>query len=442
MKARNPVLQRGEWRARCVRVLVAALLLSISPGVSGIAWASPLKSSSGDRLLGVLPLAMRLTGDLHGVFVPVPGRPLAWRLALSPAVSDVRTGELTVTGADLALRIVVELRVSTGELRWRIAEGFIDLAGWIPALATRPELSSVLAGVSATGRVTITGEGTWAQGIGTGGLRLEMTDGAARHEAQGWSVDGVTLRAGAEMAELIKGNVSFDLLVGTIGTSRFGARAFSVSGDLKDFARVTVNSTRVEIAGGEVTAEPFSVSLAAPALDTSLMMRRVGLQDLVVFVPTALSEARGRINGKLRLGWSPQDGVEVGTGELSLDGSESTTLRLVSTPGFLTEQVPARFTLLPPWLGPLSRWFSPTNPGYKTLSEIERGKLALRVDSLEVRLTPVGDERGRSASVVIRAAPQQAGTAVGEVTIEVNVAGPLAAVLRMGMKQNFSSQMR
>jgi hypothetical protein len=76
------------------------------------------------------------------------------------------------------------------------------------------------------------------------------------------------------------------------------------------------------------------------------------------------------------------------------------------------------------------------------LSEIERGKLALRVNSLEVRLTPEGDARGRSASVVIRATPQQADTAVGEVTIDVNVAGPLAAVLRMGMKQDFSSQVR
>jgi hypothetical protein len=174
--------------------------------------------------------------------------------------------------------------------------------------------------------------------------------------------------------------------------------------------------------------------LKEPALNVDAVMKRVGLQDLVVFVPTALSEARGRVNGTLHLDWNPAEGVQVGTGAISLEKSEPTTLRLVSAPGFLTGQMPARFTLLPAWLGPLARWFAPANPGYKTLSEIERGKVRLRVDSLEVRLTPEGDERGRSASAVIRGRPEQDDTAVGQVTLEINVAGPLASVLELGMK--------
>jgi hypothetical protein len=279
---------------------------------------------------------MRVDGELRGVFAPVPERPLAWRLSLSPIAGDVRTGELAVSGTDFELRVVVELRAATGELRWRIAEGRVDLASWVPALAARPGLSSWLAGLAATGRATISGEGAWTRRSATGGLRVEVVDATLRNESQGWSVEGVTLRAGAEVADLVEGNVAFELGAGTISTSRFGARAFSTSGAVDAFDRVKVGSARIEIAGGEVMAEPFAFSLAAPSLATTLVMSRVGLQDLVVFVPTALSEARGRINGRLRLGLTPEAGIEVATGELSLDESEPTTLRLVSPPGFLT----------------------------------------------------------------------------------------------------------
>jgi len=439
MNTLSPVPQRGGRRYWNAGVFVAGIALGVWPLVA--APASP--SAEGNRLTDVLPLIARLTVDLHGTFTPVAARPLTWRVSFSRGNGAERTGELSVTGVDFALRVAMELQLTTGELRWRVVDGYVDLAAWLPALATRPELSSMLAGLSATGRVIVAGEGTWsAGGVATGGLRLELINGTVRHATQGWSLDGVTLRAGGNAADLLKGGAVFKLNVATISTSRFGARALTVSGALSDFGRVAVDSARIEIAGGEVTAEPFAVSLDAPSLNANLVMKRVGLQDLVVFVPTALSEASGRINGKLRLGWNPQGGVQVGAGELSLDENEATTLRLISTPGFLTEQVPARFTLLPAWMGPLARWFSPANPGYDTLSKIERGKLGLRVDSLDVRLTPGGDEGGRSASVVIRARPEQSGTAVGELTIEVNVAGPLAAVLQMGMKQDFSTQMR
>jgi hypothetical protein len=44
--------------------------------------------------------------------------------------------------------------------------------------------------------------------------------------------------------------------------------------------------------------------------------------------------------------------------------------------------------------------------------------------------------------VVIRGRPEQEGSAVGAVTFEINVSGPLAAVLQMGMKQSFSVRAR
>ncbi len=436
MNARRPVIRRGARRGPCVWVLIAVWF-----GVFSHDSVLSAASVGLDELKPLLALST-LTGKLQGVFTPVDGRPLTWTMALRSAEGATRTGEVAVTGADFALRIALEWEPATGHLRWRVIEGRVDLAAWWPALAARPELSSVLSGLSATGLVTITGEGTWAGGVATGGLRAELTHATVRNEAQGWSLDGVSLRVGGDAAELFAGRVPIELAVSTLTTSRFGARALTVSATMDDFARVTVKAARVEIAGGEVTAEPFDMSLSKPTVSVTLVMNRVGLQDLVVFVPTTVSEARGRINGKLRLDWNQADGVQVGAGGLSLEKSEPTVLRLVSAPGFLTEKVPARLPLLPSAWGPLARWFSARNEAYDTLSEIERGKVSLRVDSLDVQLTPEGDERGRSASVFIRTHPEQAGGAVGEVTFQINVAGPLAAVLRLGMNQPLSVQMR
>ena len=406
-----------------------------------LTWVMGTTVVSGAGLTELAPWLVRFTGGLKGVYTPVEGRPLAWSVAWSQSEGAERSGEVTVTGPDMALRVALNFNAADNRLRWRVIEGRVDLAAWLPALATRPELAEVLQGMAATGALVITGEGAVKGEEVTGALSAAWVDGTLGHTEQGWTLEGVNIRAGGDMAELAKGCVQLQVDVRTISTGRFGARNFSVRARLNDADRVEVQSVRVEIAGGEVTAESFTVSLKSPKVGVDLVMSRVGLQDLIVFVPTTLSEARGRINGKLRLDWSPTDGVQVGLGELSLDKSEPTMLRLVSAPGFLTKKVPVRLVLLPQ-LGPLKWLFSPKNPSYPTLKEIELGKLGMSVDMLEVRLTPEGDGQGRSASVYIRARPEREGGSVREVIFKVNVAGPLAEVLRIGMQQNLSVQTR
>lgn len=385
---------------------------------------------------------LRVSGGLNGVYAPVPERPLAWSLtwAATPEVGR-RTGEVRVTGEDFALRIALDYRGAEGRLSWRVVEGRVDLASWVPALAKRPELSAVPAGLDATGVIVISGEGAWAAGAATGELKAVWSDGVVRNEVQGWRLSGVTVRAGGDLAEWLRGRVPLDLAVKTITTTRFGARAFSAGATVVGGERIEVKAARVEIAGGEVIAEPFAVIPAGLSAEgVTLVLRRVGLQDLVVFAPTALAEALGRINGRLRLGWTRAGGVQIGEGELTLEDSEPMRVRLAPNPGFLTDRVPKRLEVLPFWLGPLARWFAPVNEAYGMLSDIELGRLGLKVESLDVRLTPGGDERGRSASVRARARPAEPGGAVGPVTFEINVAGPLADVLRMSLQQNVSVQ--
>jgi len=104
----------------------------------------------------------------------------------------------------------------------------------------------------------------------------------------------------------------------------------------------------------------------------------------------------------------------------------------------LTARVPQYFDLLPAWLGPLARWARPVNPAYAAMKSIELGQAELRVKTLDVLLTPDGDERGRSATVRLVAQPEQPGSAVKEVSFDVNVAGPLNEVLKLGIDRGFS----
>lgn len=410
-----------------------------------IAGSSPARAAeSTAKVNGYFSLLTSLEADLQGELTVVSGHPLSWHLALAPSGKDTgapRKGEVSVTGAGFALRIALDYEPAAGRVNWRMLEGRLNLASWLPALATLPEMPPILEGTSGSGVIELTGEGTWSQGGATGEMRLELKDGELRNDTDGWALEGVSVRLGGATGELFSGETVLDLHVRTITTTRFGARSLAMTGHLKNFTHMRVKSARVEIAGGEVSAKPFDLIMTRPSLDVTAIMSRVGLQDLVVFVPTTLSEAQGRVNGRLRIRWDPDNGIQIGAGELSVDKSEPTTLRLVSSPGFLTEKVPARFTFLPASFGIFSRWFSSPNDAHRALAAIEAGQVRLTVDALEVRLTPDGDERGRTASVLVRARPEQGASAIGEVTFEINVSGPLAAVLRLGMEQSFSLQM-
>ncbi|MBC7369702.1 MAG: YdbH domain-containing protein [Undibacterium sp.] len=222
-----------------------------------------------------------------------------------------------------------------------------------------------------------------------------------------------------------------ELTVKTISTKRFGARNFSLSG-LVDERRVFAGKmTRVEMAGGDMTIDPFTLPLNPPMVSVNVRFNRIGLQDVAALVPTGFSEARGRIDGVVQIDWSKARGLRVGSGRITLRDDEAAVVRLQATPGLLTQHMPERFELLPAWLGPLARWASPINPAYAELKAIEMGEIPLQAQSLTVELTPEGDNRGRSARVQLVGRPARAGTTVDRVTFEADVMGPLSVLMQV-----------
>ena len=184
--------------------------------------------------------------------------------------------------------------------------------------------------------------------------------------------------------------------------------------------------------GGRIALAPFTLDPAAPAVRTTAEFSGVALGELAALVPQALTEARGQVAGRITVNWSLQAGVEPGAGSLVVSPDTPATLRLAKSPGLLTGRSPPRIEFLPAWTGPLHTWFSVENPGYDLLRRIELGDMPLVVEHLDVRLYPDGPDAARSATVEISARPAS-GEAVKKVTFTVNLSGPLAQVLRLGL---------
>ena len=387
-----------------------------------------------------------IDGELAGKFsaTAIPGAPpLDWKLRVRATGAGRRSAELSVAASGARLRAEADFDGVTGNGSWKIIESELEAAVWFSVLA--PQFGSSLNGISAEGKMILSGNGVLQNGRPSGMVKLAWSDGALRNSVQGWSLDRVALDGAYEFdaaAMSVRSSGPLELTVRTITTKRFGARNVLINALLNENRTLSVSMARIEIAGGEITADPTTLPLSPPVLKLNLRIKNVGLQDIVALVPAALTDARGRIDGEVRVSWSEATGFQVGDGHLGLRNDEPTILRLASLPGFLTSHLPERFALLPAWTGPLARWFAPTNPAYAEMRDIEMGRAELQVQALDVQLTPEGDSQGRSAVVQLSARPARAGGSVKEVTFQINVSGPLAAVLKLGINQGMSVKLQ
>ncbi len=381
----------------------------------------------------------QVAGELK-LFNRAPEFSLSWKLVLGKSEAGEQTFAYVIDLPSTRLIATGRVNLATGDGVWRIEEGRVDAAVWLGLLA--PQLGPVLAGATAKGIFSVSGEGTLCQGQATGKVKIAWREGALIHAEQGWSLDGISFQGEFAIDVANSSLVSaspFELKVGTITTTRFGARNMFVKALLNEQRALAVSLAQVEVAGGEVTVDPFGLPLNPLVVDANLRIKRVGLQDIVLLVPTAgLSDARGRIDGVVRVKWTEGLGFQLGVGNLAIANDEPAIVRMTPSPGLLTGRLPEHFDLLPSWLGPLARWARQVNPAYGNMKDIELGDADLRVKTLDVQLTPEGDERGRSAVVRLVAQPAKEGSAVKEVAFDVNVAGPLNAVLKLGIDRGFT----
>lgn len=403
---------------RCPAWLRWGLLLALVATASAAEWQLP-----------------PIDGELSGDFAPLkyPGAPaLHWKLNLSRvAGSGERTAELNVAGEGTTLR--AEARVNpAGAGTWRLVGAELDAARWFSVLA--PMFGPGLGGLAAEGRVALSGEGTIRAGEFQGRAHVEWRDGGLRDAANGWVIEGIALRGDlGRVWPAPVGDGPFVLtfreasVAGVI--ARDGVVEFTT-----DFSH-TAQLVRATCAllDGRVEIAPFALQFAKPQILGDVQFTGLDLGRISALLPPVLADARGRVGGRVALKWSAAAGLTAGNGRLQIAPGEAASLRLAMTPGFLTSSVPRRLALLPAWLGPIARAFSPENPAYETLRAIEMGEMRLEVNSLDVGLQPEGDPAGRTARVVVTARPAK-NDVVESVRFEINVAGPLTDVVRMGLE--------
>ncbi|MBI5381611.1 MAG: hypothetical protein HZA31_06900 [Opitutae bacterium] len=387
-----------------------------------------------------------LVGELAGKIAlnALPGLPpLAWDVALLPA--DAGRLRVKVSARNESTQIVVHADLdATGTAgTWRLETGRFDAALWLGMIA--PQFSPKAANLTGQGFFLFTGGGVIRDGRLTGRIDAEWRDGVLRDAVMGWTLDGVAFHGQFDLDSVGPRLVSAgpcEFTAKTISTARFGARNLFARGVLVDDWQFALAAGRVEIAGGEAVVDPCTLSLLPPVYEVNMHLHRVGLPDIVALAPGGLSDARGLIEGTVQVGWSSKAGLKVGAGGLTVSSEEPAVVRLAPTPGFLTKRVPERFELLPRSFGLLARWLAPKNPAFPELREIELGRTELQVKTLTIKLTPGGDSRGRSAVVQLIGRPVKADSHVELVTVEVALAGPLDTVLRFGLNQTVSVQMR
>lgn len=383
-----------------------------------------------------------ISGELSGKFSApkLTNFPeVQWKTSIRALGGTKAHAEISATAPGGRLRAGADFDVLTGAGSWKITDGELDAATWFAVIA--PEIGGAAAGLKAVGTLRVEGGGVLKKNRPVGNLKLVWDGGALRNPDQGWALEDIALRGEYEVdagAYTVKSAGPLEVTVRTITTTRFGARNVFVRGRLNEGGTFSLLVARVEIAGGEITVDPCTVPLMPPVMDFNVHIDRIGLQDVVALVPASLSDARGRVDGVVRIGWSAAAGIQLGAGNISLRNDEPAMVRLTAAPGFLTKRLSERIALLPAWTGPLARWLAPVNPAYGDLRAIELGRTDLQVKELNIELTPEGDAFGRTAKVYVRGRPAQVGGSVKEVTFQVNVAGPLAAVLGVGLKQVMS----
>ena len=320
-----------------------------------------------------------LGGELRVVGEGLPV--VVWRAE----VTRERDWRVVAEDAGVTLRVrVAGVLASDGGATWRVEEASATVATWLPWARAKGWLGEVE--FTAGGRVVMGGAGTWAAG-------------AARPRGEVW----------AEWRE-----AEIDMPSNAMRLVEVEAR---VVGEVAA-GRWTLERATAGCAGGRITVLPMMIEQAAGRVEATVRVEAVDLAQLRAWWPEALQELQGMVSGEVSVGWSVKDGWALRGGRLALTSGSSGRLRLAAAPGMITGQVPE------------------DSPARAALQRVELGETPLVVTVLELVLAPPNDPLGRSAVLRVEGEPIDPGLKA-PVILEVNVRGPLEALIRLGMDERW-----
>lgn len=429
-------------------LLAAARVQVVDAGAEVIAAAHVKENARADARSGAVapawpPLRGEVGGELRVAALPELG--LAWTVELEPTRLVARARRAGVdlevelrppSDAEAAATVTFGTAASeAGAWRWRVRKGEVDLAELWPVL--REVAGEAAAGWSASGRVTLAGEGTWSAAAGpVGELRASLREGWARSDARELELSGVELDAATR--DLADWTLGAGQRLRVAKLTKSGAELRDLAADFGLEGGQVLAVTRAEAAflGGRVRLRPFRVPLKAPVVEAAADVDGLQLGEVARLMPWAVAAAAGSLRGRIELAWDESKGLRVRDGGLSIVRQDAAEFRLAPSPGLLTGGMRKRFAFMPragAWLG----WFGFTNPAYAPLREIELGRAGLRVETLQVTFWPDGPGGARTATAHIVGRPS-GGQLVEEVTIDLNFHGPWSEFMAFGLNQEAS----
>jgi len=374
----------------------------------------------------VLPLRGELGGEVKLAVLAEAG--LTWRASLTgEGVMLVARAE----GVELDV-LATPVSAALDVWQWQMRRGEIDLGMWWPQL--RNLAGEAAAGWSASGRMTLAGEGAWSAADGpTGEVRVALREGWARSDALDLEVSGLELDVVTKeltTAMLAPGQV---LRVAKVVKAGAEVRDITVEFGLTAAQVLGVRKAEAFFMGGRVKLRPFELALDDLKFAAAAEVEGMQLGEVAKLMPWAVETAEGSLRGRIELAWDVQRGLRVRDGGLDIVRLDGAEFRLAKTPGLLTGDMPSKFGFFPKtW--PLLRKVGITNPAYAPLREIEMGREGLRIETLKVSFWPDGVGVGRTATIHVVGKPTS-GKLVEEVVLDLNFHGPWSDFLSFGLNQ-------
>jgi hypothetical protein len=364
------------------------------------------------------PLDGELTGEFNATLLGGAPR-VKWKLNLRTDKPRERTVEFSIEGQGIRVRGDARLD-PIGEGTWRIAEGTIDLGEWFGWLA--PRLGPIVQGTAAAGALTVSGEGTWRDGVVGGNASISLREGRIDDTVRKVLIEGIAVDINVAdiAARRTEPAQVFTWRSGRYDTIPLGVGRieFALDGD-----ELRVNEALIDVFGGELQVGSLVMSTTRPEFSVVAQMKGVAVDQILFLLPPILSEAKGRLDGNVALK-RDSTGMQIGDGKLTLREGETADLRLAVKPGWLT-------TSLPP---EIIKYF----PGFK---KIESGEIPVRARVLEMTFTPLGDAQGRTAWVHVAGGPADP-ELTAPIDTTVNVRGPLDQLVKIGADIGTDSRLR
>jgi hypothetical protein len=270
-----------------------------------------------------------LDGDLEGEFsVPVLDRApkVKWKLTVRTEKPRERKVGFLIEGDGARIKGEALLDPA-GEGTWKIGESQLNIGEWLRVL---PQFAPDFAGAAASGTATLTGEGTWHDGVIGGRSVVTIREGRVDDPKHKILLEGIAIDVSSWISQSRSPRPAqvFTWRSGRYDVVPLGVGRIEFEMDKKE---VRVTSALIDVFGGELQVGSLVVSMERPEFSVDARMVGVAVDQILFLLPPVLTAARGRLDGHVALK-RDDAGIQIGAGNLSLRPGETAELQLAPTP--------------------------------------------------------------------------------------------------------------